>query len=77
MNLQAKKRMVVITCETMTHLPLKDLRNAKRMYISIESSAGCWERIYPLQSQANVIQVAKPNPKGSISKIEKTKKGAA
>lgn len=75
--MHTRKRMVVITCEVHTHIPLKDLRNAKRMSIMIEDSAGCWERLYPIQSQANVIQFAKPNPKGSISKIEKTKKGAA
>jgi hypothetical protein len=51
-----KARLVVLTVETHTGIALKHLRDARRIYVKVETEPGCWQRIDPIQAQANVIR---------------------
>ena len=53
-----KERMVVVTLEFQTNIPLKHLRDADRLALVVEGVSG-FQRLQPMQAQANVIRTDK------------------
>lgn len=51
-----KARLVVLTMEMHTAIPLRKLRDARRVVITVDVD-NYMQRIYPVQCQANVIRV--------------------